>query len=125
MYLNRWAGFVVRYTYWIIQVVAVGGEAVAVGLYMTYWFPGTPVWMWSAAFGLILIYVNCKSVANFGSFEYWFALIKVAAIMAFIVIGLAHVFGIGTGRPPVGMHNLTGLRAASCRTASAVYGWAC
>ena len=109
MYLNRWAGFVVRYTYWIIQVVAVGGEAVAVGLYMTYWFPGTPVWMWSAAFGLILIYVNCKSVANFGSFEYWFALIKVAAIMAFIVIGLAHVFGIGTGRPPVGMHNLTGL----------------
>ena len=47
---------------------------------------------------LILIYVNCKSVANFGSFEYWFALIKVAAIMAFIVIGLAHVFGIGTGR---------------------------
>ncbi|WZB69559.1 amino acid permease [Achromobacter xylosoxidans] len=109
MYLNRWAGFVVRYTYWIIQVVAVGGEAVAVGLYMTYWFPGTPVWMWSAAFGLILIYVNCKSVANFGSFEYWFALIKVAAIMAFIVIGLAHVFGIGTGWPPVGMHNLTGL----------------
>ena len=72
-----------------------------------------------------LIYVNCKSVANFGSFEYWFALIKVAAIMAFIVIGLAHVFGIGTGRPPVGMHNPTGLEAVSCRTAWAACGWAC
>ena len=58
--------------------------------------------MWSAAFGLILIYVNCKSVANFGSFEYWFALIKVAAIMAFIVIGLAHVRH--RHRPSAGRH---------------------
>src|SRR5688572_32082654 len=40
-YLNAWAGFVVRYTYWVIQVIAVGGEAIAVGVYMTYWFPQT------------------------------------------------------------------------------------
>lgn len=110
MYLSKWAGFVVRYTYWVIEVVAVGGEAIAVGVYMTFWFPDIPVWMWSIAFGIALIYVNCRSVTNFGSFEYWFALIKVAAILAFIVVGLAHVFGIGTGTPPVGMHNLTGLQ---------------
>jgi len=109
MYLSRGAGFVVRYTYWIIEVVAVGGEAIAAGIYMTFWFPGIPVWMWSLAFSIVLVYVNCRSVANFGSFEYWFALIKVAAIMAFIVVGLAHVFGIGTGSPAVGMRNLTGL----------------
>jgi L-asparagine transporter-like permease len=108
MYLNRWTGFVVRYTYWIIEVVAVGGEAIAVGLYMSFWFPGVPVWMWSIAFGIALVYVNCRSVTNFGSFEYWFALIKVVAILAFIVVGLAKVFGLGTGTP-VGMHNLTGL----------------
>jgi len=109
MYISPWAGFVVRYTYWIIQVIAIGGEAVAVGLYMGFWFPDIPVWMWSVAFGLVLVYVNCRSVAHFGEFEYWFALIKVAAIMAFIVVGLAYVFGIGTGTAPVGMHNLTGL----------------
>jgi len=109
MYLSRWAGFVVRYTYWIIQVVAIGGEAIAVGLYMGFWFPDIAVWMWSLAFGLVLVYVNCRSVANFGVFEYWFAMIKVAAIMAFIVIGLAYLFGIGTGTSPVGMQNLTGL----------------
>jgi len=109
MYLSRWAGFVVRYTYWVIQVVAIGGEAIAVGLYMGFWFPDIAVWMWSLAFGIVLVYVNCRSVANFGEFEYWFAMIKVAAIMAFIVIGLAYVFGIGTGTAPVGMHNLTGL----------------
>ncbi|WP_322032210.1 amino acid permease [Paraburkholderia sp. J76] len=109
MYLSRWAGFVVRYTYWVIEVVAVGGEAIAVGIYMGFWFPGVPVWLWSIAFGIALIYVNCRSVTNFGSFEYWFALIKVVAILGFIVVGLAHVFGIGTGSPAVGLHNLTGL----------------
>ena len=49
-YLNPWAGFVVRYTYWIAQVIAIGGEAVAAGLYMGFWFPGVPVWMWALAF---------------------------------------------------------------------------
>ncbi|CAD6519861.1 GABA permease [Paraburkholderia hiiakae] len=109
MYLSRGVGFVVRYTYWIIEVVAVGGEAIAVGVYMGLWFPGIPVWMWSIAFGIALVYINCRSVTNFGSFEYWFALIKVVAILGFIVVGLAHVFGIGTGTPAVGLHNLTGL----------------
>lgn len=108
MYLNRWAGFVVRYTYWVIEVVAVGGEAIAVGLYMGFWYPGVPVWLWSLAFGVVLVYVNCRSVTNFGSLEYWFALIKVVAIVAFILVGLIHVFGLGTGAP-VGLHNLTGL----------------
>jgi AAT family amino acid transporter len=109
MYLNRGVGFVVRYTYWVIEVVAVGGEAIAVGVYMGFWFPDIPVWLWSMAFGVALIYVNCRSVTNFGSFEYWFALTKVVAIIAFIVVGLAHVFGLGTGTAAVGMHNLTGL----------------
>ncbi|MGZ2747225.1 amino acid permease [Burkholderia stagnalis] len=109
MYLSRWAGFVVRYTYWIAQVVAIGGEAIAVGLYMGFWFPDIPVWLWSIAFGVALVYVNCRSVTNFGSFEYWFALIKVVAILAFIVVGLSHLYGIGTSAPAIGLHNLTGL----------------
>src|SRR5262249_10645989 len=46
-YLNPWAGFVIRYTYWFAQVIAVGGEAIAAGVYMTYWFPDSPVWLWS------------------------------------------------------------------------------
>ena len=86
-YLNPWAGFVVRYTYWIAQVIAIGGEAVAAGIYMTYWFPGVPVWVWSLAFSFILLYVNARSVSNFGTFEYWFAMIKVSAIVLFIILG--------------------------------------
>ena len=106
-YLNPWAGFVVRYTYWMQQVIAVGGEAVAVGVYMTFWFPDVPVWLWSVGFAAVLLFVNSRSVKNFGTFEYWFALIKVTAIVAFIVLGMAGIFGLG--RASIGLHNLTGL----------------
>jgi len=107
IYLNPWAGFVVRYTYWIAEAIAVGGEAVAAGLYMQYWFPQVPVWMWALGFCLVLLYFNSRSVGNFGTLESWMALIKVVAIVLFIILGLATVVGIG--HPAVGLHNLTGL----------------
>ncbi|MBS0577702.1 MAG: amino acid permease [Proteobacteria bacterium] len=106
-YLNPWAGFVVRYTYWVSQVIAIGGEAVAAGLYMTFWFPGVPVWVWALGFCAVLLYVNSRSVGNFGTIESWFALIKVVAIVLFIILGTASIFGL-TG-PATGFHNLTGL----------------
>jgi amino acid transporter, AAT family len=107
MYLGPWAGFVVRYTYWMAQVIAIGSEAVAVGIYMTFWFPDVPVWMWSIGFAAVLVYVNTRAVTNFGTFEYWFAMIKVVAIVLFIILGAAHIFGLGT--EPAGFRNLTGL----------------
>jgi amino acid transporter, AAT family len=107
MYLNPWSGFVVRYTYWIAQVIAVGGESVAAGLYMQYWLPGVPVWAWALGFCLVMLYLNSRSVANFGTVESWLAAIKVAAIVIFIILGIAIIAGIG--RPAVGLHNLTGL----------------
>ncbi|QXQ05899.1 amino acid permease [Sphingosinicellaceae bacterium] len=106
-YLNPWAGFMVRYTYWLAQVIAVGGEAVAAGLYMTFWFPDVPVWMWSVGFAAILLYFNSRSVNNFGTIEYWFALIKVVAIVGFIILGASTILGIG--QPATGTANLTGL----------------
>jgi L-asparagine transporter-like permease len=102
-YLGPWAGFVVRYTYWFAQVIAIGGEAVAAGIYMTFWFPDTPVWLWALGFAAVLIGVNSRSVKNFGTVEYWFAFIKVAAIVLFIVLGLIEIFRHS------GLHNLTGL----------------
>jgi AAT family amino acid transporter len=107
IYLNPWAGMIARYSYWMAQVIAVGAEAVAAGVYMTFWFPGTPVWLWSLAFAFMLLYFNSRSVNNFGSIEYWFALIKVVAIVIFIVLGLATILGIWS--KPIGLHNLTGL----------------
>jgi len=106
-YLNPWAGFVVRYTYWIAQVIAIGGESVAAGLYMQFWFPDIPVWAWSLGFCMVLLYFNSRSVNNFGTVESWFALIKVTAIVLFIILGAASIFGLGM--PAVGFHNLDGL----------------
>jgi L-asparagine transporter-like permease len=107
LYLNPWAGMIVRYSYWMAQVIAIGGESTAAGVYMQYWFPHTPVWPWSVGFALALLYINCRSVSSFGSTEYWLALVKVLAIVVFIVLGLAAILGIGT--PAVGFGNLTGL----------------
>src|SRR5208283_5891266 len=46
LYLSPWAGFVVRYTYWAAQSIAIGGEAVAAAIYTQWWFPNTPTWAW-------------------------------------------------------------------------------
>lgn len=106
-YLNPWAGFVVRYTYWVAQVIAIGGEAVAAGLYMRYWFPSAPVWAWALGFCLVMLYFNSRAVGQFGTVEFWFALIKVVAIVLFIILGLTSLLGFG--RAAVGFHNLVGL----------------
>jgi AAT family amino acid transporter len=104
LYVSPWAGFVVRYTYWAAQSIAAGGEAVAAAIYTRWWFPHTPVWMWVLFYSALLVYVNATSVAAFGSFEYWFSMIKVTAIGVFIVLGAGVLFGIHQ-RQPIGMQN--------------------
>ena len=105
-YLSPWAGFSVRATYALIQIIAIGAEVTAVGIYFAYWFPAVPPWIWVAGVSIGLVVLNTQQVARFGEFEYWFALIKVLAIVAFIVIGLGLLFGLGP-KPAVGFSNLT------------------
>src|SRR5580704_9301397 len=106
LYLNPWAGFAVRYTYWAAQCIAIGGEATAIAIYCQWWFPNTPKWLWILGFSIALVYVNARSVGSFGSFEYWFAMIKVVAIVLFIVCGLALLLGFGPA-PTIGFSNFT------------------
>jgi amino acid transporter, AAT family len=103
LYLHPWAGFLVRYSYWACQVVAIGGEAVAIGHYMNFWFPDFPVWATALGSGLTIFVINSRAVGNFGTVEYWLSTIKVTAIIAFILFGFATIFGIGT--PAVGFDN--------------------
>jgi L-asparagine transporter-like permease len=105
IYLGRWAGFVVRYTYWAVQAIAIGGEAAAVAVYCRWWFPHVPAWLWVVGFSAGLLWVNARSVGSFGEFEYWFAMIKVVAIVLFIVFGAAMLIGIG--HPAIGARNFT------------------
>jgi amino acid transporter, AAT family len=108
IYVSRWAGFAVRYTYWTVQSIAIGGEATAVAIYCQWWFPGTPAWAWIMFFSALLIYVNTRAVGSFGEFEYWFSLIKVVAIVLFIVFGVAVLSGLAGSHPAIGLRNYRG-----------------
>ncbi|WP_176538732.1 amino acid permease [Bacillus cereus] len=92
-YIGQWAGFTVRYAYWASIVAAVGTEVTAVSVYMKYWFPTAPGWIWVILFSSLLILVNATSVNLFGTIEYWFSMIKIVAILAFILLGAYVVFG--------------------------------
>ncbi len=104
-YLSRWAGFSVRATYGFVQMVAIGAEVTAAAIYFSFWFPNVPQWVWVVAVSIGLIAVNTLQVGRFGEFEYWFALIKIVAIIAFIAVGAALIFGVGN-RHAIGLANL-------------------
>ena len=105
-YLSPWVGFTVRATYGLCQIIAIGAEVTAVSIYFAYWWPSVAPWIWVVLVSAALITINAFQVGNFGEFEYWFALIKVVAIVAFIAVGLLLITGIGS-EPAVGFSNLT------------------
>ncbi|MCP1490973.1 L-asparagine transporter-like permease [Peribacillus frigoritolerans] len=92
-YISPFAGFVVRYSYWIANVLAIGVEVSAIAVYMKYWFPDIPGSIWIFLFAALLIYVNATSVNTFGNFEYVFSMIKISAIVIFILLGAYVVIG--------------------------------
>ena len=105
-YLNPWAGFAVRTTYAVAQILAIGAEATAGAIYFRYWWPNVPQWIWVVLVAAALVGLNAMQVKHLGEFEYWFAMIKVTAIVAFILVGLGLIFGVGPGKA-VGFANLT------------------
>ena len=107
-YLGPLAGFLVRYAYWTCIVLAVGTEVTAVALYMHFWFPAPPGWLWIVAFSALLITVNALSVKVFGAVEYWFSAVKVAAIVGFIALAgymLLRPPAAAGGATAIGFHN--------------------
>ena len=105
-YLNPWAGFAVRATYGVAQIIAIGAEVTAAGIYISFWFPNVPQWVWVVLLSVALVAVNSMKVNHLGEFEYWFAVVKVGAIIAFIIVGLSLILGAGS-RSVMGVANLT------------------
>ena len=106
MYVSPFAGYAVRVSYLLMEVIATGGQLVAASIYMTYWFPGVPGFVWVFAFAVALVYVNSRAVGRLGTIEYWLVMIKVAAVALFVGIAVLLVFGL-TGEPAIGIRNLT------------------
>ena len=107
-YLGWFSGFVTGWTYAFEMVVVAIADVTALTLYMQLWFPHSPRWIWAVAVLLIIAAINLRSVKVFGELEFWFSLVKVAAIGAMIVGGIVLLI-IGTGvtdGPAPGLHHL-------------------
>ncbi|MGG0777343.1 amino acid permease [Bacillus rugosus] len=96
-YLGDMAAFITGWTYWFCWISIAMADLTAVGLYTQYWLPGVPQWVPGLIALIILLIMNLATVKLFGELEFWFALIKVIAILALIVIGLVMIFkGLST-----------------------------
>ncbi|HEV7507127.1 MAG TPA: amino acid permease [Thermoanaerobaculia bacterium] len=107
MYLSPFAGYAMRVSYLLMEVIATGGQLVAASIYMHYWFPGVPGAVWVLAFAVLLVYVNSRAVGRLGTVEYWLVMIKVVAVALFVGLAVLIVFGL-TGQPAIGLRNVTG-----------------
>ncbi|MFE9865783.1 amino acid permease [Streptomyces sp. NPDC005506] len=106
--LGRWAGFSVGWLYWFLLVVVLAVEATAAAQIAHGWVPGMDQWAWVLTFMVVFTVTNLTAVKNFGEFEFWFAALKVAAIVIFLVLGVLAVLGLLPDTDPVGLTNLTG-----------------
>lgn len=88
-YWSKRAGFVSGWNYWFNYILVSMVELSVVGTFVNYWFPAIPTWVSAAVFLVIIVCINLLGVRKFGELEFWFALIKIAAIVAMVVGGLA------------------------------------
>ncbi|NSA58499.1 D-serine/D-alanine/glycine transporter [Clostridium beijerinckii] len=87
-YLGNGAAFITGWTYWFCWISVGMADLTAAGLYIQYWLPNIPQWLPSLIVLVILLIMNLTAVKLFGEMEFWFALIKVVAILALIIIGI-------------------------------------
>ena len=106
--LGRWAGFSIGWMYWWFWVIVIPVEATAGATILHGWAGSVPQWVFALAITALLMGTNLFSVANYGEFEFWFALIKVVAIVAFIAVGALAIFGFLPGSHVSGLSRLTG-----------------
>lgn len=106
-YIGPLAGYLTGWNYWFLWIVTCMAEITAVGIYMKMWYPDVPTWIWALAALVIMASINLLAIKAYGEFEFWFALIKIVAIVLMIVTGLGMIlFGFGNGGVATGISNL-------------------
>ncbi|MFD2472195.1 amino acid permease [Amycolatopsis silviterrae] len=107
-FIGPWAGFVSGWMYWLNWAMTGIAEITAVAIYVHKWLPDVPQWITALIALGVLITVNLLSVKLFGELEFWFSVVKVLAIVVFLVTALGLVFtGANIGGTTAGVHNLT------------------
>lgn len=98
-------GFALGWNYWYNWAITIAAEIAAVSLIMKYWFPNSNTLLWTILFIAIILIFNLLSVKAFGEAEYWFAMIKVATVVIFIIVSFLMIFGLIGGQDPIGFKN--------------------
>ncbi|UXJ69856.1 amino acid permease [Lysinibacillus fusiformis] len=93
-FISPSAGFSLGWMYFVGSAATAGVEFTAAGILMQHWFPNIPIWIWCAVFMVLLFVLNALTTKGFAEAEFWFASIKVVAVIAFIIIGGAAIFGL-------------------------------
>ncbi|GKX53962.1 proline-specific permease ProY [Leminorella grimontii] len=106
-YLGPLSGYLTGWMYCFEILIVAIADVTAFGLYMSFWFPTVPLWVWCLSVVLIIGAINLVHVKVFGEFEFWLAFIKVATIVIMILAGIGIiVWGFGNQGQPTGIHNL-------------------
>ncbi|MFD7133628.1 amino acid permease [Streptomyces sp. NPDC059894] len=104
---GSWAGFTVGWLYWCMIVVVLAIEATGAAVIVHGWVPAVDTWVWVLVFMTVLTGANLATVGAFGEFEFWFAALKVAAIVGFLVLGVLAIAGWLPGGKAIGLAHLT------------------
>lgn len=104
-YWGPFAGFLSGWNYWVLYILVGMAELTAVGKYVQYWYPEVPTWATALAFFALINLINLTNVKAFGEAEFWFAIIKVGAILGMIALGL-YLLISGAGGPQASVSNL-------------------
>ncbi|KMN82451.1 aromatic amino acid transporter [Chromobacterium sp. LK11] len=104
-YWGDFAGFLSGWNYWVLYILVSMAELTAVGAYVQYWWPHVPTWVSALVFFICINGINLANVKVYGEAEFWFALIKVVAVIAMILFG-GYLLLTGTGGPQASFSNL-------------------
>ncbi len=104
-YCGHLPGFLSGWNYWVLYILVSMAELTAVGIYVQYWWPGVPTWVSALIFFCAINAISLLNVKAFGEMEFWFAIIKVVAIIGMIVFG-AYLLASGDAGPQASVANL-------------------
>ncbi|NLU51375.1 MAG: amino acid permease [Clostridiaceae bacterium] len=103
-----WAAYTIGWVYWYFWVITIAFEATAGAAIINQFLPSLPVWLTSIVLTALLAFTNSWSVRAFGEFEFWFASIKVATIIVFLIVGVAYILGLLPWAHSPGFSNVFG-----------------
>ena len=104
-YWGNFAGFASGWNYWVLYVLVAMAELTAVGKYVQFWWPDFPTWASAAIFFVMINAINLTNVKVFGEMEFWFAIVKVVAVIGMILFGGWLLFS-GHAGPQATVRNL-------------------